>query len=118
LLVEDNEDLRQSLIDLLALVQVGCVAGASLRDVEQRAHEALACQLAILDINLGAGEPSGIAVHRWLRQQQFAGQIVFLTGHARSHPLVQEAMRLQGVRVLDKPIDFEALRQLCCGEDA
>lgn len=112
LLVEDNDDLRESLGDLFRLAGVECVAAASLADVEAQAAEALACRLAVVDINLGPDTPSGIAVHRWLRERRFAGRIVFLTGHARTHPLVEEALHLDGVRVLDKPLGVDAMMAL------
>ena len=116
LLVEDNEDLRDSVADLLRLWDARPVALRSLAEVEAHAAEALACDLAILDINLGPGVPSGIGVYRWLRERRFGGRIVFLTGHARSHPLVAEALRLDDVRVFDKPIEAQILRRLVAGE--
>ncbi len=118
LLVEDSDDLRESLADLFRLAGAGCVAVASLADVEARAAEALACGLAVLDINLGPGTPSGIAVHRWLRERRFAGRIVFLTGHARTHPLVVEALHLDGVRVLDKPLGVDVIMALLRGSES
>lgn len=118
LLVEDSEDLRESLADLFRLAGVECVAAASLADVEAHAAEALSCGLAVVDINLGPATPSGIAVHRWLRERRFAGRIVFLTGHARSHPLVGEALRLDGARVLDKPLGVDAIMSLVRGSES
>ena len=118
LLVEDSDDLRESLADLFRTAGVGCVAAASLAEVEAKAADALACALAVVDINLGPGMPSGIAVHRWLRERRFAGHIVFLTGHARTHPLVEEALHLDGVRVLDKPLGVDAIMGLVRGGEA
>jgi DNA-binding NtrC family response regulator len=115
LLVEDSDDLRDSLADLLRLAGAACVAVGSLADVEARAADVLACGLAILDINLGPNTPSGIAVHRWLRERQFRGRIVFLTGHGRANPLVQEALRIEGVQVFEKPLGTDALVQLVRG---
>jgi FixJ family two-component response regulator len=66
------------------------------------------CETVILDINLGPGEPSGLDVYRWLREQGFAGRIVFLTGHAADHPLVSQAYRL-GAHVLQKPARIQRL---------
>lgn len=116
LLVEDSDDLRESLADLLRLGGVECVTAASLAEVEAQAAQALACELAVVDINLGPSTPSGIAVHRWLRERRFAGRIVFLTGHARTHPLVEEALHLEGVRVLEKPLGADAIIGLIRGD--
>ena len=41
----------------------------------------------------------------------FDGEIVFLTGHAPSHPAVARAAGL-GVRVLSKPVETAELRAL------
>jgi len=74
--------------------------------------EVLRSRLVILDINLGAGVRSGVDAHRWLRSQGFPGSIVFLTGHARTHPEALEARKLSGVRVLEKPVGVDVLRTL------
>jgi DNA-binding response OmpR family regulator len=68
--------------------------------------------LAILDINLGAGSPSGLAGYRWLREHEFAGRVVFLTGHARSHPLVAEASEIGDAVVYEKPMTAAQLRAI------
>ena len=73
---------------------------------------ALGCGLALLDINLGAGVPSGLDAYRWLKDNGFPGRTVFLTGHARSHPLVREARELTHVQVLSKPIESAVLLAL------
>jgi len=103
LLVEDDSTLLELTADLLETCGVESVGVASLAELRARASEALACDLALLDVNLGAGEPSGVDVFRWLRERGFAGRIVFLTGHARLQPLVAQAAA-HGVEILDKPI--------------
>jgi FixJ family two-component response regulator len=65
--------------------------------------------LAILDINLGEGQPSGLDAYHWLRESGFEGKIVFLTGHARSHPLVSQARQAGKVVILEKPTTMERL---------
>src|SRR5262245_36734095 len=97
LLVDDDENLLSSVSDFLELVAgVQCLKLSGMNDLIK--HEAEACKrevvLAIVDINLGAGRPSGIDVHRWLREHSFPGTIAFLTGHATDHPLVGEATRI------------------------
>lgn len=113
LVLEDDADLRSILCELLSLsgADVGVSAG-SLEELRRERAAALGCGLALLDINLGAGVPSGLDVYRWLRDNGFSGRTVFLTGHARSHPLVREALELKNVQVLSKPIEAGALLAL------
>ncbi len=113
LVLEDDDDLRTLLCELLGLGGVeGCVAAASYDALVRRGGEALGCGLALLDVNLGAGVPSGLDAYRWLQEHGFSGRTVFLSGHARSHPLVQQAHTLQDVRVLSKPVGAQALLEL------
>jgi len=76
----------------------------------------LRCDLALIDINLGAGQPSGVEVYRWLRARGFGGRIFFLTGHAMNSPFVAEAVRLGDAQVLSKPIRPDRLIRLLRGE--
>ena len=113
LVVDDDADL----VDLLGLllVEAGaerCVLAHSLDEVTSQREDALGCELAILDINLGAGRPSGLAVHRWLRECGFKGRIVFLTGHAHGHALVQAAARAPDAQVVAKPLRADDLTRL------
>ena len=111
LLLDDDDDLRDALGDLLALFGVGCLPLPSLAALMAAELEVLSCRLAILDVNLGDGQPSGVDAYEWLRARAFAGRIVFLTGHAASHPVVANAASL-GVRVLAKPVESAELRAL------
>jgi DNA-binding response OmpR family regulator len=104
LLVDDDLDLREGIIDLYAAEGYDCVGVASLDDVLEQADRILQARLAILDVNLGAERPSGVEVYRWLRRNDFAGHVVFLTGHAAAHPLVEQARSIEGAQVLTKPI--------------
>src|SRR5262245_54057730 len=89
-LLDDDEDLRGSVGELIAAVSGGdCVTAASVPEMMARTPEVLACQLALLDINLGAGKPTGVDAYHWLRAQGFRGRICFVTGHAHAHPLVK-----------------------------
>ena len=113
LVLEDDADLRTILCELLSLSGAdACVGAASLAELQRQRVEALGCGLALLDINLGAGVPSGLDAYRWLKDNGFPGRTVFLTGHARSHPLVREALELTHVQVLSKPIESKVLLAL------
>jgi len=113
LLLDDDEDVLDAVAEIVALLSGRQVwkarSVAELSDLDARA---LASGLAILDINLGAGAPSGIEGLRWLRSHRFAGRIVFLTGHARGFPLVEEAYGQKDVCVFSKPMSVDQLRTL------
>ena len=116
LVLEDDEDLRSILCELLSLSGAeGCVSAGSLEELRRQGGEALGCGLALLDINLGAGVPSGLDAYRWLKDNGFPGRTVFLTGHARSHPLVRQTLELENVQVLSKPIASKVLLELVGG---
>jgi FixJ family two-component response regulator len=113
LLLEDDDDLRGALCELLELIGAAAVVPArSFKDLLAQDVHALSCNLAILDVNLGPGSASGVDAYKWLVSQGFHGDIVFLTGHAHSHPLVREARTLPYVRVYEKPIDGRTLEAL------
>jgi ActR/RegA family two-component response regulator len=116
LLVDDDADLRETMIDLIGLRGLGiCIGVGSLAEVQTHAARTHRCSLAILDINLGEGAPSGVDVYRWLVQLGFAGRIVFLTGYGADDPRVQEAIRI-GLRILTKPISVSVLHSLTVGD--
>jgi DNA-binding response OmpR family regulator len=116
LLVDDDDDLVAVMGELLRDAGAReCVAARSLRDVQLHRNEALRCELAIVDVNLGSGQPSGVDVCLWLRREGFSGRIVFLTGHAQSHPLVAAAVRTAGASVLAKPVRAEDLVRVAVG---
>lgn len=113
ILLEDDQDLREVFSALLASKGVSVAQVASVGELEDvMGRSADAFDLAILDINLGPGAPSGLDAYRWLKAHDFTGRVAFLTGHARSHPLVSEALRLGDARVYDKPITFQELETM------
>ncbi len=113
LFVDDDEDLREVMQDILVRIGVQRVFTAgSLRDVQRIRDEALSCQVAIIDINLGANQPSGVGVFEWLEREGYAGRIVFLTGHASNDPRVREAASVAGSVVAAKPLTVSELQKL------
>jgi DNA-binding NtrC family response regulator len=113
LIVDDDEDLRLALGDLIEDVGPNrCVGAASLDDVVSLGPRALGCGVAILDVNLGAGRPSGLDVLEWLRRHGFEGRAVFLTGHASGSRQVRMALAIGGSPVLAKPLEIDALVKL------
>jgi FixJ family two-component response regulator len=118
LFVEDNDDLRELVVELVTVVlDRRCVGVGTFEEVVALGDEALGCAVAILDINLGPDRKSGIDAYTWLRSNGYTGRIVFLTGHADTHPLVVEAQRLGDVEILSKPIEPDCLLSIVAGED-
>src|SRR3954466_5014529 len=111
LLLDDDADLRDAVGDLLGLFGARCLALPSVAALQAAEKEVLACKLAILDVNLGDGQPTGIDAYEWLRSRGFAGTFVFLTGHAASHPGVPRAAALRARR-LAKRVESADLREL------
>ncbi len=119
LLVEDDENLLSSLSTFFEMAAgVECVTLMGFGAMMARKAEVLRADvgLAIIDINLGQDEPSGVDVYHWLRENHFSGQIVFLTGHAQDNPLVREATQIGEARVFAKPMDVEKLLALVKGQ--
>ena len=116
LFVEDSDDLRETFVELITVALVRpCIGVGSYREVVALGRDVLGCSAAILDINLGPGQPSGIDVYQWLRRMGYAERIVFLTGHASTHPLVIEAARIGDAEILSKPVDLEHIRLMVEG---
>jgi len=113
LFVDDDEDLCEMMRAILSRLDAyRVVVARSLRDVEAQRTEAITCNLAILDINLGSDQPSGVKVYEWLEREGFTGRAIFLTGHAANDPRVQEAARLTGSVIASKPLSLTELRDL------
>ncbi|MDX2087318.1 MAG: response regulator [Kofleriaceae bacterium] len=106
LFLDDDDDLRENLADVFAtfMDEETLLLSSHRAMLDEERALVLACRLAVLDINLGADAPSGLDAYRWLRSHDFAGPIIFLTGHARAHPLVREAERMGDAIVLEKPV--------------
>jgi DNA-binding response OmpR family regulator len=115
LVVEDDPDLREVIASLIEESGSECLACSAFSEVEHEASGALTSHLAILDVNLGPDEPTGVEVSRWLRDRGYRGSIVFLTGHASTDPRVIEAARVPGTTVLTKPVGAVTLLELAEG---
>jgi len=116
LFVEDDDDLRETFVELITVtLERRCVGVGSYQEVVALGSGVLACSAAILDINLGHGQPSGIDAYQWLRHKGYTERIVFLTGHASSHPLVIEATRIGDAEIFSKPIDPDRIPSMIEG---
>ena len=113
LLLEDDADQLEMMAMVLSLMcGCECVRAQSYQQLTSLGGSVLACELALLDVNLGPEQPSGLDAYHWLRAQNFTGRICFLTGHARSHPLVAQALAMGEARLVEKPIPTDQLRKL------
>jgi FixJ family two-component response regulator len=111
--VDDDEDLRDAVLGLVTMLMHGPgLALPGLAGMIANEAAVLHSKLVILDINLGPGKPSGVEAFRWLKSRSFGGHIVFLTGHARSQPLVVEACAVGEAKVYQKPIGIADLRAI------
>ena len=117
-LLDDDADLLEILAELLQEHGCRCLLARSLAELQALAPEVLAADVAVLDINLGSGEPTGIDAYDWLMSEGFGGRLLFLTGHAHAHPLVARAERLRRAAVLDKPLDGKILLDRILGDSA
>jgi FixJ family two-component response regulator len=116
LFLDDDGELRRAMSALIQDVTGRkCLALTSLDQMRTNREFVLTSALAILDVNLGPGQPSGIDAYTWLLAEKYAGKIVFLTGHAANHPLVERAAQMDGVRVFHKPVDMQELAEMIRG---
>jgi len=113
LLLDDDADLRFALSEFVGMLcGRQCLTFGSYEDMLAAAEAVLRCSVALLDVNLGVGQPTGIDAYRWLVGQAFSGRLYFFTGHARVHPLLVEIEKLGGVQVLSKPLDADKLMEV------
>jgi len=113
LILDDDADLLDALAELVELTTNRAVWKVrSVAELAALGARALECGLAILDVNLGRDRPSGLDALRWLSERKFAGRVAFLTGHAPTFPLVQEARTVGGVQLLSKPLSGNQLLAL------
>jgi DNA-binding response OmpR family regulator len=111
--LEDDESLRDLLkLYLEASGRCTVYAIASVGELERYSGDLVCVSVAILDINLGLSEPTGVDAYRWLRSHGFVGRIIFLTGHARSHPAVREAFLIRDAILLEKPMGIGRLQSV------
>jgi DNA-binding response OmpR family regulator len=113
LILDDSEDFLE-LVRIYAerICGVSALTARNLKDLENLGDKIFECRLAILDINLGPTEPTGVEIHRWLRDRGFKGKICFLTGHARNYQGVIEAEQLGDTRVFSKPLTPSEFSQI------
>ena len=115
LLLDDDNDLLEVIADLLAARDCRSLLAQSVEELKALGSQALEADVAVLDINLGPRQPSGLDAYDWLVSEKFQGRILFLTGHAHTHPLVARAQSLRQATVLDKPMGAKPLLDAILG---
>lgn len=111
--LDDDPDILDSMTAVVhGLCKRQCVTAASVKEMVDLSKQVLGSGLAFLDINLGADNPSGVEGYRWLRKHKYTGRVVFFTGHAQTHPQVQEAKRLGDADIVQKPVPLGSILKL------
>jgi len=111
LVVDDDGDLLRMLGTLFTRSNVPHVCASSLEAVQALGSLLPTLTTALLDINLGAGQPTGVDIAEWLRHNNFTSRIIFITGHAPDHVLMKSAAGISD-RILEKPIVTKELLQI------
>ncbi len=111
LVVDDDGDLLRMLDTLFARSNIPHVCASSLEEVQALGALLPTLTTALLDINLGAGQPTGVDVAHWLRDNNYTSRIIFITGHAPEHVLVRSAAGVSD-RILEKPMVTKELLQI------
>lgn len=102
--LDDNADLCELIQSVIESQLSGdCFCFTNVAQMQNAERNVLASHVAILDIELGFQQPSGIEAYKWLKEKNYTGHIFFLTGHGLSAPLVQAAVTL-GADIWEKPI--------------
>lgn len=107
LLLEDDPDLVTVLRLLIQKNNSTCLSYSSVAELITERDQALNCDVAFLDVDLGRGLPSGIDCMHWLQDEGFGGRIYFLTGHGRNHPLMSQICPT--IEILSKPVAPQVL---------
>jgi FixJ family two-component response regulator len=114
--LDDDADMLDAVSEAIeGSAGLTCLAVRSYAQLAEQESATLSSSVAILDINLGEGSASGIDAYQWLRGHDYGGRVIFLTGHALSHPLVRRATELGAARVVQKPVTLSMLMQMVQG---
>lgn len=87
----------------------------SYQEVVDLGEKILGYDLVFLDVNLGLGHKTGVDVFNWMTQIGFKNRVVFFTGHARSYPLLVDALRRPRVGLLEKPASVAMIKKALYG---
>jgi FixJ family two-component response regulator len=119
MILDDDDDLRETLAEMFQLMcGVETILAPDVEGMVAVGNDVLRSSIAFIDVNLGAGRPSGLDAYHWLLEHEYHGRVVFLTGHARLHTQVEQAV-LDGVAdVVQKPASAKVLCELVAKAEA
>lgn len=104
-IVDDDVQVRRFLVEAMSSVGLDTVEYAS-GDEFMRRFDPLRVGCVLLDIRMP--KVTGPEVHEWLREQNLATRVIFLTGYA-DVPTAVRAMRLGAFDFLEKPLNVQVL---------
>jgi CheY-like chemotaxis protein len=118
LVVEDEDALRQELVELVGLIGGECAGAAGLTEALARIG-AGPFDIILCDFNLGA--ESGLDLLRHVRLSASGSgpqpRLVLMTGHTELTDAAYEAIQRYADTLLLKPISIQALRALLDGAE-
>ena len=102
--LEDNDELREVLAEVTKS-ELGeeSICFRKVEELIAKESEVMQTKMAIIDLNLGQDEASGVDAFYWLKNHGYQGKICFLTGHGKTHPLVIQASEI-GAEIWTKPM--------------
>lgn len=113
LFLDDDKSLCFLMVELFAESRdIEIVTASSYAQFITHEKDILTFDIIFLDVNLGAGCPTGLDAFQWLREKDYRNKIVFFTGHALSYPEVKEALKTPNVFNLEKPAPIKKIEDL------
>jgi len=87
----------------------------SYQEVVDLDQKILDYDVVFLDVNLGLGQKNGVDVFNWMKKQGYQNRVIFFTGHARSYPLLVDALNQPQVGLLEKPSTISMIKKALYG---
>ena len=114
--IDDDETLCTALAMFFETIGVTqCTIALNLAELETKRAKIPQIDVIFLDVNLGVNQPDGIFVYHWLINNGFTGRVIFMSGHARSHPKIEEIQKIAGTYFLQKPMPLKEIEALVKG---
>lgn len=87
----------------------------SYQDVVDLGQKILDFHVVFLDVNLGLGQKNGVDVFNWITKLGYKNRVIFFTGHARSYPVLVDALNQRHVGLLEKPTTVSMIKKALYG---
>lgn len=116
LLLDDDPDICNLMRETFEGFRVQDVTICnSYQEVVDLQEKILGYDIVFLDVNLGLGHKTGVDVFNWMTEQGFQKRVIFFTGHARSYPLLVDALNRPNVGLLEKPATVAMIKKALYG---